>query len=263
MLTLVPWHGRALIGTSQSAGFVAPSALGVTAAEVQAFIEEANYAFPALKLTRDDVTLVHRGLVPAIQTGNGVALRPESEIVDHTRHGAAGAFTIIGVKYTTARASAERVVERAAKQLGKRLPPSRTAVTTLPGAGIADHEALAIETARGLAIELPLNTLRHLIAKYAEASADIIRLTEHRPEWREPLSAAVPTLAAEVVYTIRSEQAVHLTDIAIRRTGLGALGAPDDSALQHAGSIAAGELGWSEAQREAEIAETRRFYRVD
>ncbi len=43
-----------------------PTRHAVTAAEVDAFIADANHAFPALKLTRDDVTLVHRGIVPAV-----------------------------------------------------------------------------------------------------------------------------------------------------------------------------------------------------
>src|SRR4051795_763469 len=55
MLTLVPWRGRALIGTSQSAEFKNPGDLPVKASEVEAFIAEVNEAFPALKLTRDEV----------------------------------------------------------------------------------------------------------------------------------------------------------------------------------------------------------------
>ncbi len=65
MLTLVPWRGRALIGTSQSSSLVQPDAVSVSAAEVEAFVREANAAFPALQITPADVTLVHRGAVPA------------------------------------------------------------------------------------------------------------------------------------------------------------------------------------------------------
>src|SRR5207249_13444 len=54
MLTLVPWHGRALIGTAQSDHLDQPRDLGVTPGEVEAFIADANAAFPALHLTRDD-----------------------------------------------------------------------------------------------------------------------------------------------------------------------------------------------------------------
>jgi glycerol-3-phosphate dehydrogenase len=264
MLTLVPWHGRALIGTSQSARTMAADATSVSAAEVQAFVKEANEAFPALHLTPAEVTLVHRGLVPALAGRNGIPdLRPAAQILDHSSDGAPGAFSVVGVKYTTARAVAERVINRIAKRLGKRVPPSRTAVVTLPGAGIADHEALAIETARALDIDVPLQTIRHLITKHAEAAAEILQLTHTRPDLRDTLGPNTPTLGAEIVHVIRNEQAVHLTDIVIRRTGLGALEQPEETPLQTAATIAATELGWSAQQTMAEIDSVREFYRIN
>ena len=145
MLTLVPWRGCAIVGTSQSATFVEPGDTDVSAAEVTALIADANHAFPALHLTPAHVTLVHRGIVPAIAGANSVPdLRPAPDILDHASEGAAGAVTVIGVKYTTARGVAERVTRVVAGRIGKRVGPSRTATSTLPGAGIADHEALAI-----------------------------------------------------------------------------------------------------------------------
>ena len=83
MLTLVPWRGRAIIGTGQSKTLVEPDATGVTASEVEAFIAEANQAFPALRLTRDDVTLVHRGIVPA--GGEVSRVRPSPLDADRLR----------------------------------------------------------------------------------------------------------------------------------------------------------------------------------
>ena len=40
-------------------------------ADVAAFIAELNQAFPSLDLTAADVTLVHRGVVPAAQHADG------------------------------------------------------------------------------------------------------------------------------------------------------------------------------------------------
>jgi len=72
-LFLVPWRGRALMGTWESAATMEPAAVGATEEEVGAFIRELNQAFPALDLTRPDVSLVHRGLVPAVRTADGGA----------------------------------------------------------------------------------------------------------------------------------------------------------------------------------------------
>jgi glycerol-3-phosphate dehydrogenase len=264
MLTLVPWRGRAIVGTSQSAVLAEPGDTAVSGDEVEALIADANYAFPALHLSRADVTLVHRGVVAAIvRPGNLPDLKPAPEILDHASEGAEGAITVIGVKYTTARGVAQRVTDAVAARLGKRVRPSRTATTTLPGAGIADHEALAIETARDLRLEVPLPTIRHLIRLYAEAAADIVRLMHERADLRAPVVSGAETLGAEVVYVIRQEMALTLADIVVRRTGLGSAGEPPGEVIAVCARLAAAELGWDEARTAAEIAAVQRVYKID
>ena len=263
MLTLVPWRGRALIGTSQSATFVQPGDTPVHASEIDAFLADANHAFPALRLSRNEITLVHRGIVPAVSGRGGVAeLRSDTEIIDHGGEGAAGAISVVAVKYTTARAVAERVGHLVGKQLGRRLPASPTARTPLPGAGIADHEALAIETARDLHVDVPLPTLRHLIRLYASAAADVIRVMHEHDDLRAPVGRGVDTIGAEVVHAVRHEMACRLSDIIIRRTGLGSAALPPLDAIEGCARIAAAELGWSDARVSDEIASIRRFYEI-
>ena len=133
---------------------------------------------------------------------------------------------MLGLKYTTARGVAQHTVDAVARSLKVAVRPSRTASTTLPGAGIADHEALAIETARELHLDVPLPTLRHLTARYAERASDIVRLMKPRLDAMAPLDISCATTGAEVLHVIRHEMAVHLTDIVIRRTALGAAGHP-------------------------------------
>jgi glycerol-3-phosphate dehydrogenase len=264
MLTLVPWRGRALVGTSQSRTFAQPGDIGVTTAEIDTLVADANAAFPALKLTPADVRLVHRGVVPAVKGRTDV---PELLLIptvhDHAREGAEGAFTVVGAKYSSARGVAERVTRMVASRLGTRVVPSRTAVAVLPGAGIADHEALSIETARACGLDLPLSTIRHLIARYAERSPDIITLMQQRPELRRTLSQTEPTLGAEVVHAIRNEMAIRLSDILCRRTGSGAMGHPGDEAVRECARIAASELGWTADQAAQEIAAVNQFYAID
>jgi glycerol-3-phosphate dehydrogenase len=263
MLTLVPWRGRALVGTSHTAHFVEPGDLAVSAAELDAFVADANHAFPALHLSRADVTLIHRGLVPAVAGRGGAAeLKPSAEILDHATDGAEGAITVVGIKYTTARRVAERTSGTIAKRLGRHLPASRTAVTALPGAGIADHEALAIETARTRRLDVPLPVIRHLIRLYAETAADIIRVMHDRVDLRAPVSPGIDTLGAEIVHVIRHEMSMRLTDIVVRRTGMGSAGAPPRDAVERCARIAAAELGWDDARVHEEIAEVTKFYEV-
>ena len=262
MLTLVPWRGKAIVGTGQS-----PAALGaaspVTAAEIDAFVGDANHAFPALKLTAADVSLVHRGLVPAVARRDGsLDLLPNSLVLDHAAEGAAGGISAIGAKYTTARAVAERVANLAGRRLGKRLAPSRSAVSVLPYAGIADHEALAIETGRAVGVELEPVLLKHLVSRYAEGAAAIVRLIAERPETAAPLAPPAPSIAAEVVHVARHEAALRLSDVVLRRTTLGASGHPGAVALEACARVAAAEFGWDAARTAAEIAAVEQCYRL-
>jgi glycerol-3-phosphate dehydrogenase len=260
MLTLVPWRGRALIGTSQSGPVPASAPATVTATEVSAFVAEANAAFPALKLTPAHVTLVHRGIVPASVGRQGEAeLQSGASLIEH---GATGAYSVLGLKYTTARGVAERTIDTVAKRLDARVKPSQTAMRVLPGAGIADHEALAIETAREVHLDVPLATLRHLVARYAERAADIVRLMKEQKAWMASVAADCPTTGAEVVHATRHEMALRLSDIVIRRSGLGAAGHPGKEAVSACATIAAAELGWDQQRIEEEIRDVDAFYEI-
>jgi glycerol-3-phosphate dehydrogenase len=122
-LFLVPWRGRSIVGTAYAPG-EPPLAAG--------FLDEARQAFPWAGLQPADVTLVHRGRVPG--TSGGAGLWTRSRVRDHRADGLAGLVSILGVKYTTARAMAERAVDAAARRAGRRLAPCRTAFTPLPHA---------------------------------------------------------------------------------------------------------------------------------
>jgi glycerol-3-phosphate dehydrogenase len=262
MLTLVPWKGHSIIGTAHSDA-LATTQTGASGAEIEAFIREANEAFPALGLTREHVTLVHWGRVPAtVSPGKPPELLGAPAIYDHSQDGAPGAITIIGVKYTTARAVAERAVTTIASALGRRIRSSRSAVTVLPGAGLADHEGLAIETARRSGLDLAAAVLHRLGALYAERSAAIVRLMTARPELRATLGTHPSATAAEVVHVIEEEMALHLSDIVVRRLGLGAAAHPGNNVLEDCAMVAARELGWTDEQKLEEIDAVDGIYRI-
>ena len=260
MLTLVPWHGRALIGTWHSDDFTPPSDLVPKEAEITAFIDDANVAFPALKLTGSDITLIHRGIVPAQKGARGAELLSTSQIFDHARDNAPGAMTVVGTKFTTARAVGARAAAMAARSLGKGSRATDTATAMLPGAGIADHEALTIETARAVGLELAPPIIRHITAIYGDRCAAIVRLMAEKSDWRMPLVPGRPIVGAEVIHAIRHEMACTLADIVIRRTELGATGHPGADVVDAIARIAAEELEWDADERARQIAAVDRFY---
>jgi len=120
LLFLVPWNGRAIVGTDYGAP------------DPAVFLARARAAFPWAGLRDGDVALVHRGRVP----GRGAhALITRHQVIDHERaHGVAGLVSIVSAKFTTARAAAEEAVDLALRRLRRPPVACRTATTPLPAA---------------------------------------------------------------------------------------------------------------------------------
>jgi glycerol-3-phosphate dehydrogenase len=259
---LVPWRSHALIGTWQSERAVEADALDATAEEVASFMADVNHAFPNLELTAADIGLVHRGLVPAVAAADGrVILDGRERVRDHAEAEISGIMSVAGAKYTTARAVAERVIDRALRTLHHPPVPCRTASTALPGGSVRDPAATIAEARRDHDAGLPSDTIPHLIAAYGSRYRDVLDLGRDRPEWRTRVAADSPVIASELIWAVRKEMALTLSDALIRRTPLGALGYPGAQAVERAAAIVAAERGWSDERRRQEIEAVQQFYR--
>jgi glycerol-3-phosphate dehydrogenase len=276
LLFLVPWRGAAVAGTSHSQALVRPGETAVSGAELDAFLAEVNEAFPRLALGRADVTLVHRGLVPAVRDRTGrLALQPHTFFRDHAADGLENAVTVIGVKYTTGRGVAERAVDLVASKLGRPGLASRTRETPLPGAlqdrdapealeparrwlrSPADAAALA---ARGEAPVRRPDVAAHLVESYGTEAEAVLALGGEDPAWLDPVGEGEPVLLAEIVHAVRHEMACRLSDVVLRRTPLGSARYPGDEPVRRAGEVMARELGWDAGRLAGEIRAVREFY---
>jgi glycerol-3-phosphate dehydrogenase len=105
---LVPWRGKVLAGTAYAPATGESGPPGEPM--VADFLRELNEAAPGLSLGREHVRQVLWGRLPARAEGSTTpASRPV--IYDHGRHGGPrGLVSVSGVKLTTARAVAERVL---------------------------------------------------------------------------------------------------------------------------------------------------------
>jgi glycerol-3-phosphate dehydrogenase len=143
-LFMVPWKGRALFGTWESASAASLDDSRPTASEVDAFLTEVQAAFPSFALSRRDVTLVHRGIVPAVRGPDAtVHLDGTEHVHEHAASGLPHLISVAGTKYTTARAVAERVTNRVVEKLGRAAAPCRTATTALPVSPLTGDALLA------------------------------------------------------------------------------------------------------------------------
>lgn len=259
MLTAVPWRGKLLAGTFQfdvpeNAGSQPPAVL------VDRSLEELRHAFPTLATTRAGVRLVHYGLVPAAMRAGGADLLSEPRVIRHRDTGAPNVLSLVGVKYTTSRLAAERAVDAVCHDLGKSGTRCKTAVLTLPHAGIADVEGRLLETARDLDMTLDRDQVEHLSAWYGTEASDVLHSAQDDRALLGRLSAGSPIISAEITYAVDRAQAVRLTDVILRRTPLGSAGHPGAKAVEAAADLMAARLGWSDARKADEIAQLERTY---
>lgn len=221
MLTAVPWRGYLLVGTSQSDD-TAKAGTRASQDEIEAFLDEANAAFPRLKATPADIRMVQQGLVPAVDIKGDIELLPDFDVrYDTTRP---NIVTLIGAKYTTARLAAERAIDQASRTLGHTGRRCSTATKPLPHAAIADVEGQLMETARELDITLDLPLQRHLAAWYGTEAADVLQFATKSPWKLEPVWNESPVLSAEIAYARLYLMAEMPEDAIYRRTALGGTG---------------------------------------
>ena len=222
-LFLVPWRDRSIVGTSHDAFDGGPERLSGIDNYVDALLRDTNQAFPGARIGRGDIRLVHRGLLPAT---HGATLLKNSLIHDHAGDGLDGLVTVLGVRYTTARATAAAAAELVATRLGK---PSGSRGPTLDPIGDPRAERIA-------------------------------RLVHESPQLGAPLGPASSIVGAAIVDAVRDEMAIHLADALLRRTDAGAGGHPGAEVVRSAAAVMARELGWSEARIAEEIAAVDAFY---
>ena len=262
-LFLVPWRGRALFGTWQATSLCDPEETGIVEADVVAFIREINEAFPSLDLRPQEITMIHRGIVPAATSNGRISLEGHEHVHDHAGNGAGGLeglMSVVGTKYTTARGVAERVTDRVLTKLKQHAVPCRTATVALPGGDLKDVATTTADARRDYGTGLPSDTIPHLVAAYGSRYSEVLALCEGQPDLSSRLAEGSPVIGAELVWAVHHEMAVTLADAVIRRTPLGALGYPGDLAVDRAADLIAGTLGWSHDRQRSEVAALRRFY---
>ncbi|MCC7007311.1 MAG: FAD-dependent oxidoreductase [Acidobacteria bacterium] len=259
MLTLVPWLGRALVGTSQSAEAIDANEHVPPASAVAELLADVNATFPRLAVSRDDVALVQHGLVPAERRHGRLELKGEPEIVSFAPRGTPGLATLVGVKFTTARLAAERAIDLVCAERGDAARRSVTGLTQLPHAGLDDvaGTARAVVDAAGAALDA--ESLAALTEVYGTEAPAVLAFSAERG-LLERLVPESPVLAGEIAYAAEHAAAVRLADVVQRRTVLGAAGHPGEHALVRAAEIMGTVRRWTPQERQEEIREAARRY---
>ena len=252
---LIPWRNHTLIGTTDKPFTGNPDDYRVTKTSIMELIDDVNSSFGDGKLNYSDVEHTYGGLRPLVEedTGETYTSSRKYEIYDNKKDGLDGLITVEGGKYTTSRNLAENCLKIVAKKMGRSLGESITKEHYLAGCEIKDLTTFfsAIHQDNK---DFSGPTLNYLSSNYGTEYVDILKLAREDKTLAETLNAD-GELLAEVVYAIRQEMARTLSDIVMRRTGIGTLGNPGEDVLRKAANVAAKELQWDKDKVEREVSD--------
>ncbi len=262
---VIPWRGHSLIGTSNRPFRGEPADVRPAAQDVADLVDDVNRALPSAALDRREVRHAFAGLYPLtarridarVYQGTG-----DYQIVDHERAGrAAGYVSVLGAKFTTARRVAELAMTLVCRKLGRAGAACRTRETPLVGS-VSNARSLQRRLGERCGDSLNGETIASLVRHYGAEADDVLHAAAGDSSLLQRVAACRRTIGAEVVFAVEQEMARQLVDVVFRRTGLGTLGHPGEAALRRCAAIMAPRLGWSEAERAAQLRSTRACFPV-
>ncbi|MCL5006233.1 MAG: glycerol-3-phosphate dehydrogenase [Acidobacteria bacterium] len=259
IFVMVPWHGQALLGTTDTDFAGDPSQVGPDRAEVEYLLDAVNRILRR-PLQISDVVGAFAGL-RALATEPGASPSENTrEYRFHQDPWAQNFISICGGKLTTARSLGEKLVDQVVASIGGTMPESWTSHPTrkspLPGAHIDNLEAYLKEASADVVrmFNIPQTAAERIVKTYGTRWGRVLEPILADRNLANPLSTDSTFLGAEVVHAIQREMAVKIEDFLLRRSGLNWY-APYElrEAVPATAQIFAKQLGWSAEERESAI----------
>jgi glycerol-3-phosphate dehydrogenase len=260
----IPWHGQTMIGTAYNRYIGDPDLARLEEKEIANFLEEINTIYPQAQLTMNDVSFGHYGLQPVSEGQDENEAHPEpdrySEIFDHeSLTGEKGLISVKSTKYTTAPVVAEKVLNLVTAKgnlpAGASFQPGNSSHYNKASLG-EDLSKLAFKDQPGS----PDLLVDHFWQNYGPRSKKILEFIRRDPEAPQLISRRPLVTTGEVLYGMREEMALKLSDMVCRRTDMAQAGCPTQESLQKVSEIMSRELGWDEIRRGQEIESVLQVY---
>jgi glycerol-3-phosphate dehydrogenase len=243
---VVPWGDTTYVGTTDTDYDGPLDDPPCTPADVDYLLGAINSVSDE-KLTESDVVGTWAGLRPLLRSGRNTRTADLSRR-HSVRVAPSGVVTVTGGKLTTYRRMAADAVDATLPVLGERGRPSRTKHLRLYGGEGMTAPIAALEP----------STHEHLTGRFGTDRGTVLALVAEDPDLGAPLVPGLPYLRAEARYAVRHEMARTLDDVLSRRTRARLL-ARDASAnaAEDVADLLATDLGWSAAERDAQVAAYR------
>lgn len=215
VLFAIPWHGRALIGTTDTpvdTPILEPDAQD---SEIDFIIETASKYLETAP-TRADVLSVFTGVRPLVSgdAAQNTATLSRDHTIEVDRH---GLVTITGGKWTTYRRMAKDAIDTASKNAGLGVRKCVTATLTIHGGDLTGESS-------------------EKFSVYGSDARRIEAIIEADSTAAELIHPSIPHCRAELIHAIRDEMCETVEDFLARRTRTLFLDA--DAAVEAAPAVA-------------------------
>jgi glycerol-3-phosphate dehydrogenase len=257
IVLIYPLKGRVLVGTTDLEHDM-HDPIVCTEEEVDYFFALVRHVFPGIPVDRSQIVYRFAGVRPLPGHGDlapGFVSRDyriESERLAGAGPEAPEVLSLVGGKWTTFRASAERLTDRVLDALAQ---PRRRTTKGVPIGGGRGYPVT--ERARQRWLDSYAGTVGReraalLLDRYGTVAEDVIVAVE-ADSADAPLTAVPHYSTGELRHLARTESVVHLADLLLRRTSLAFIGDASREAAAEIAEVVGDILGWDAAARAAEV----------
>lgn len=252
-IMVLPWRNHSLIGTTDKEYKGKSDDYKVSKKSILELVETVNANFNNVELKYNDILFAYGGLRALTESQDKEAYESSRkyEIFDNADEGLDGLVTVEGGKYTTSRQLADNVMKLIDKKLNRRHLKSVSDQNFLFGCEIKSMN----DFFSGLKSNYPefsIQTIDYLGKNYGTECHEIFKLAKANREFAHEINKDGEILA-EVVYAVKNEMALSLTDVLFRRTGIGTLGHPGKEIIEKVAKLVKTLLNWDDERYDFEL----------
>ncbi len=255
MFFIIPFGGYSLIGTTDTKYDGDLDEVHANRNDIDYLLTESKRVLPQLNITRDAILYTYAGIRPLAFSGRSESkISRKHRIVKEGRSGRI--ITIAGGKLTTYRNMAKDVIDATCDALRIRAECS-TDQKPLAGSLPMEHDLYSKEAVPELSSRYSVSPelINHLISLYGSRTDRVLELMKTDTVLRETISRQSPDIYAQVIYSVREEDAKTLSDIILRRMHIGITASRGVKEVEKIAEIAGKELGWNVDEQRHHIAE--------
>ena len=254
IVLIYPVKGRVLVGTTDLEHDMAEPIV-CTDEEVDYFLGLIAHVLPRIEVSREQIVYRYAGVRPLPGHGDlapGFVSR-DYRVETARLPGDVVILSLVGGKWTTFRASAEHVADRALAALAWPRRRSTRGVEIGGGRGYPTTERGRRQWVAEHDMGLGAARVGTLLARYGTVAASVIAGIATDPR-DAPLAGAPEYSTGELRHLARTEAVQHLDDLLMRRTSLAFVGSASPEVAREVADAVAGVLGWDETAAAGEVA---------